>query len=224
MKSLTHLTRIQWLLMSLLTIGSPQGQAADDPLRWEAEVREFEAADKKHPPPPHPILFTGSSSIRLWKNLQESFAGMNVLGRGIGGSQMSELNHYIDRLVLAYQPKQVLVYEGDNDIASGKTPQQVLTDFRFFVDRVHGQRPGTRISYIAIKPSKARWHLLDSVRKTNRLIRNYARWARHVEFIDVYSPMLQPDGRLREELFAPDGLHLNPKGYAVWAEVIRRRL
>ncbi|HVV73018.1 MAG TPA: SGNH/GDSL hydrolase family protein [Verrucomicrobiae bacterium] len=187
---------------------------------WEPDIQLFEAADKTNPPPHHAILFVGSSSIRFWKNLQESFPGHLVFKRGFGGSEMSDSLAFADRIVIPYEPKLVLVYAGDNDVANGKSPERVKADFEAFVQKVHAALPNTEIGYIAIKPSLARRKLLDTMKAANLMIEQYARSTKGVLFIDVFTPMLTPEGSPRPELFVRDGLHLNEKGYALWASII----
>lgn len=137
---------------------------------------------------------------------------------------MSELNHYLERIVLPGSPSHILVYEGDNDLASGKTPAMILADFQQLVAKVHARLPKTRISYLAIKPSKARWHLISKIRETNSLVERYAGRTRRVAFIDTFTPILDTGGHVREELFQSDGLHLNEEGYKVWTRVIAPHL
>jgi lysophospholipase L1-like esterase len=193
--------------------------------RWEASLAAFAKADKEKAPPPDGVLFVGSSSIRLWDKLEQQFDMLPVvIKRGFGGSRMEDCATYVDRLVLPYRPKLVLVYAGENDLAEGRTPQQVYDSFRRFADKVHGALPETRIAYISIKPSPARHALLAEVRAANALIRNHARNARHVQYIDVFTPMLDNDGRPRAELFRNDALHLNDEGYALWKSVIVSRI
>jgi lysophospholipase L1-like esterase len=127
----------------------------------------------------------------------------------------------VDRVVIPYHPKTVLLYAGDNDIAAGKAPEQVFADFKTFVERVHAALPKTRIAYISIKPSITRRHLLDNMKATNRLIEGYAQKKKNLMFIDVFTPMLSPNSEPRKELFVSDGLHLNAAGYELWASIIR---
>ncbi|MBL9170104.1 MAG: hypothetical protein JNN07_20385 [Verrucomicrobiales bacterium] len=209
-------------LFGLVVSGSAAAPKSAE--RWEKEIRQFEEKDRAHPPKPGAILFTGSSSIRLWKTLETDFPQRYVLGRGFGGSEMSDLNHYLERIVLPYSPRHILVYEGDNDLASGKSPEQVLTDFQTFVSRVRARLPRVRIDYIAVKPSKARWHLFDRIKTTNESIAQWAKTQSRVGYIDVFTPMLRSSGELRIELFQSDGLHLNADGYALWTQIIRRRI
>jgi lysophospholipase L1-like esterase len=114
----------------------------------------------------------------------------------------------------------VFLYAGDNDIANGESPEKVASDFKAFVKKVHGALPQVRIGYIAIKPSIARERWLNEMKTTNRLIREYAESSENLLFIDVFTPMLDQSGKPRSELFIEDGLHLNPKGYALWASII----
>lgn len=195
------------------------------PSRWEAAFAAFAADDALHPHPPGGVLFVGSSSIRLWSDLESQFANLPVvIKRGFGGSQLSDCVKHLSRLVLRYRPNTVLVYAGDNDLAAGIAPQEVLRRFDAFVDGVHASLPSTRIAYISIKPSPARAMLLPQIRTANALIRDYAEHAANVDYIDVYTPMLGPDGLPRRELFRADALHLNADGYALWKRVIGPRI
>jgi lysophospholipase L1-like esterase len=165
----------------------------------------------------------GSSSIRLWK-LGESFPGIEAINRGFGGSELADSVRYADRIVIAYRPKLVVLYAGDNDLAAGKTPERVAADFKQFVAKVHAALPKTRILYIGIKPSLSRWKLIDKIRDTNRRIKALAATDARLVFIDGEQSVLGPDGKPRPELFQPDGLHLNAAGYRVWAELVRPHL
>ena len=210
------------LLLALAAAAPDSCRAADTPhAQWEHEIAAFEAADKTNPPPAGAILFIGSSSIRLWKNLAEDFKGFPVINRGFGGSQMADSVFYADRIVLPYRPRQIVVYAGDNDLAAGKTAGAVLSDFQAFATTVHRALPETRICYLSIKPSPARWKLVEQMRKTNRLIAEYARANQGLTFIDVFTLMLGEDGQPRPELFAADKLHLNETGYRLWSSTLR---
>jgi len=195
------------------------------PSRWEASFAAFAADDALHPHPPGGVLFVGSSSIRLWNDLENQFSDLPVvIKRGFGGSQLTDCVKHLSRLVLRYEPRTVLVYAGDNDLAAGSTPQEVLHRFVAFVDGVRAALPAARIAYISIKPSPARAALLPQIRATNTLIRDYAENAPNVDYIDVFTPMLAADGMPRRELFRDDALHLNADGYALWKRVIRPHL
>jgi lysophospholipase L1-like esterase len=189
--------------------------------RWESEIRAFEAFDRSNPPPQNAVLFLGSSSIRLWTNLAQSFPGHKVLNRGFGGSQLSDSAALVERLVLPYKPKLVLLYAGDNDIAGGKSPEQVFADFKTFVQRVHSAIPMMRIGFISIKPSPVRTQYLAQVRAANKLVGDYAASNPKLLFIDVFTALLDQDGRPKAELYRQDGLHLNPAGYAIWSSILK---
>lgn len=191
---------------------------------FENEIRAFEAADAKNPPAPGGVLFVGSSSIRLWTTLADDFPGLPVVNRGFGGSQVADSVRYAPRIVLPYNPKTIVLYAGDNDIAEGKSPEQVLADFKTFVETIRAELPETRILFISIKPSTARWRLIDKIRRANRLVRGFTTERERLGYIDIFTPMLGNDGKPRAELLGPDGLHLNEKGYALWRGVVAAAL
>jgi lysophospholipase L1-like esterase len=218
------MTLLLALLLAVPTLAwgaSPDVPAAT--AMWDAPLAAFAAADDKKAPPPGGVLFVGSSSIRLWDGLETDFAALPVvINRGFGGSRLSDCVHYLDRLVIRYRPRMVLVYAGDNDLAEGRTADDVLRQFEAFVQGVHSALPATRIAFISIKPSPARASLLPEIRHANALIEQFAATQPGVAYVDVYSPMLAADGRPRSELFRPDALHLNATGYALWKSVISR--
>ncbi|UYB51557.1 SGNH/GDSL hydrolase family protein [Xanthomonas sp. AM6] len=188
---------------------------------WEEDMARFAQADAAHPPKPGGVLFVGSSSIRFWQSLASDFPGVDTLNRGFGGSEIRDSTWYADRIVVPYKPRLIVFYAGDNDLNSGRSPQQLRADFLAFVARVRRDLPGVRIAYIAIKPSPARAALLPKVAEANGLIRKAAAGLKQVEFIDVYTPMLGKDGQPRAELFGPDHLHMNAAGYALWRDIVR---
>lgn len=196
-------------------------RASQDPAFFEDEIAAFEEADRARPPPERPIVFVGSSSIRLWDNLESQFADARVIKRGFGGSRLSDCVKLMDRLVIKYRPRSVLLYAGDNDLAEGSTPEEVLARVKAFADGVHHRLPETRVTFISIKPSPARRALVGKARAANRMVREYADAHPQVDYIDVFTPMLTADGTPRRELFRADALHLNDAGYALWRSIIR---
>jgi len=202
---------------------SPAQQAAESAAadRWEEILAAFAAADLKNTPEPGSVLFVGSSSIRLWDNLEEQFEGARVLKRGFGGSRLTDCVKHLDRLVIKYRPRLVMLYAGDNDLAEGGSPEEVLTRVQAFAQGVHRRLPDTRIMFISIKPSPARRALIDKARAANDLVRAYANEHPLVDYVDVFTPMLAADGSPRAELFRTDALHLNDQGYALWHRIIR---
>jgi lysophospholipase L1-like esterase len=149
---------------------------------------------------------------------------MDVINRGFGGSHLADSVHFAPRIVLPYEPRTVVLYAGDNDLAAGKTPEQVAADFQAFTRVVHDRLPKTRIVYLSIKPSLARWSLLDKGKKANDLIAEQCKKDDRLKFVDVGTALLGSDGKPRRELFRQDGLHLNDEGYAVWAKVVKPHL
>jgi lysophospholipase L1-like esterase len=188
--------------------------------RWAKEMAAFEQMDKQSPPAGGGIVFVGSSSIRLW-DLARSFPGVAAVNRGFGGSQIVDSVRHVDLLVVRHKPRTVIFYAGDNDIADGKSPQDVAADFKQFVSKVHGALPQTRIAFIAIKPSIQRWALVGKVREANALIRTLAATDDRLAFIDVDGPMLGWNEQPRKDLFVDDGLHLSAKGYELWNTLVR---
>lgn len=203
----------------------PLSTAAIDDLKWKSSLDAFSAADQLQAPTPGGVLFVGSSSIRLWADLEKSFETQPVvIKRGFGGSRLADCAHYLQRLVLPYKPRLVVVYAGDNDLAEGATPQNVLASFVAFVQGVRRELPDTRIAYLSIKPSPLRESLIIAIQETNALISAYTRSQPNLDYIDVYSKMLSADGRPRGELFGADMLHMNAAGYALWKQEIAGHL
>jgi len=200
-----------------LALAAEAGAAKEN--RWEPKIRQFEEQDQEQMPPAGGILFVGSSSIVGWK-VDQCFPGLPVINRGFGGSQIADSVHFADRIVLPYRPKVIVLYAGDNDVASGKSPDRVLRDYRQFVAKVHAGLPETRIVFVAIKPSLRRWSLVDQMREANRLIRAATEKDQRLVYVDVDGPMIGDDGKPRAELFKSDGLHLNADGYKLWSALV----
>lgn len=212
-----------WVACSAQPAPAPAPSEID--LHFETRLAEFDAADHAAALPAGGMLFVGSSSIRLWPQLESQFEGFPVvIKRGIGGSRIDQITRHLAALVLRYRPRLVLVYAGDNDIAEGRSPQSVLVALKEFVSGVHAALPGTRIAYISIKPCPLRRKFMPLITQANALIRAYAAADPGLDFIDVFTPMLGPDGKPRSELFRPDGLHLNDIGYALWRSIIAQRI
>jgi lysophospholipase L1-like esterase len=201
------------------TAPSPAYLAAQS--RWQSELAAFARADKQNPPAEGGVLFVGSSTIRFWTKLAQDFPQLPVvINRGFGGSTMTDCSYFARELVVRYKPRHVFIYAGDNDLADGHTPLQILESFARFANVVRAELPDTRISYISIKPSPSREKLLPQMRETNDIIGAYLNRLPNSEYIDIFTPMLGADGRPRAELFRGDMLHLNDEGYRLWRSVI----
>lgn len=210
-------------IFALALLGLAFGAAArdNDHARWEPDIQAFEAADKASPPPEHAVLFVGSSSIRMWTSLATDFPTYRTINRGFGGSDMDDATAFADRIVKPYRPVAIVVYAGDNDLEGGDSPVTVRDDFAAFVAKVRKDEPEVPIAFISIKPSVARANLLAQVAEANRLIRDWSMHQKGVAFLDVAPAMLDKNGQPRPDLFIEDGLHMNPKGYALWVAQVR---
>jgi lysophospholipase L1-like esterase len=213
-----------WLL-AMLAVGLASGAAAQEAAadKWEKEIAAFEAKDKESPPPQDGIVFIGSSSIRRW-DLKKSFPQLPAINRGFGGSQLADSVKYVPRIVIPCRPKTIVLYAGDNDIAAGKSPQQLAADFAAFVKAVRGQLPKSKIIFLAIKPSPSRWKFYEEQQTANRLIREQCETGENLDYVDLVKPMLGGDGMPRSELFVKDQLHLSDAGYELWVKVLAPHL
>lgn len=216
--------RLAVLGLMAACLANPAGFAADpkEP-PWEAAMRAFEKQDAQSPPPRHANVFIGSSSTRLWK-LAESFPQHRCVNRGFGGSEMSDAARYVQRIVLPLQPKVIVLYSGDNDLAKNKSPDDVLAAYRDFARQVREHSTETKLVVVALKPSPKRFSLADKFRATNRLLEAAVKEDPRAVFVDIWSPMLGEEGFPRPELFAADQLHLSPAGYRLWSQLVEPHL
>jgi lysophospholipase L1-like esterase len=199
-------------------------QAPDpDPARFASEIHAFEAWDAKNSTPAHAVLFVGSSTIRMWTTA-ERFPNLQVINRGFGGSEISDVNHYIQETTLKYGADVIVFYAGDNDINDKKTPVQVLGDFQSFVKSVLTAKADTEILFVSIKPSTLRWALWPEMRDANALIEKYCESTPHLHYVDTVPPMFGADGKPRADLLASDGLHLSSAGYDIWTEIVSKAI
>src|SRR5687767_2366409 len=143
-------------LLAVIAMSVMASAAEPNFARWEREITTFEARDRTNPPPKGAVLFVGSSSIRMWTNLAADFPKLQVINRGFGGSAVADTTHFADRIIFPYEPAKIVLYAGDNDIARGDSPEEVLQNFQAFVKKVHVQLPKTKIYFLAIKPSPSR--------------------------------------------------------------------
>ncbi len=203
----------------LLLFVVPNG-IAQDPLRFEDEVSKLMSMNDV-PGGEKVYLFTGSSSIKFWKTLSTDFPNDPVLNRGFGGSQMSDLLYYRDSLIFKYSPDKVFIYEGDNDIALGKTTLEIMSDTKLLARHIRERLPDTDIYFIAAKPSVARWAFQKEYVAFNQALSLWCGTDEKITFIDIWQPMCNEDGTVKSHIFSGDNLHMNAQGYAIWAEVMR---
>lgn len=184
---------------------------------FEKEILSYEKQDSLSMPAKGQVLFIGSSSFRLWKTFDADMQGMPpAFNRGFGGSTLADALYYFDRMVVKYKPKWVIMYEGDNDLAKGKLPQQIAAEYDEFKARLNKQVPGAKLVFVAARPSIARTALVEKQKELNALIK-----AKGDYFIDMHSPFFLPDGTLMQDIFVADKLHLNEKGYVIFAKQIQ---
>ncbi|MHC4403048.1 MAG: GDSL-type esterase/lipase family protein [Planctomycetota bacterium] len=224
-RSVTHCAILVALATSLGFGQAPEpneGKEYPDPERFEKAIRAFEEGDRSQPPPRDAIICIGSSSMKGWhESIREDLAPLTVVPRGFGGSNMNDALHFAGRIVIPYRPRAVVVYEGDNDVAHGIAPQKIRDTFRAFVARLHAELPKTRVYFLSIKPSIARWKLWPQMKEANRLIHEDCSKDPRLTLVDVAAGMLDAEGQVRPDIFKSDKLHMNRKGYVIWRDVLR---
>ncbi len=193
-----------------------------DPERFRPAIDAFLAADAESAPPHGAVVATGSSSMRGWHDrIAEDLAPLTIIPRGFGGSNMKDVRHFLDELVLRHRPRAVLLYEGDNDVAAGAAPEEILVHFDAIKARIHDVLPQTRIYILAVKPSIRRWNLWEAMSATNAMLAARAAADPRLTFVDVASPMLNEADEPRPEIFVADDLHMNGAGYDIWRDAVR---
>ncbi len=198
---------------------APKPTASPD--RFEAEIKAFEQQDQANGLLTDGVLFTGSSSIRMWKSLEEDMKGIKVLNRGFGGATIPEVLQYAERYLLTHKPQIIVFYCGENDISEGASPEQVYGRFKTFAETVREKLPNTKLLYLSMKPSLSRWNLWEKYKRGDQLIRAYIYDYPQFTYLNTAKTMLDEEGELKPDIFIEDGLHMNAKGYAGWTEHIR---
>lgn len=209
------------LILTLIGFFFIQASWAQTP-RFLKQIQAFKAQDKEQAPPENPILLIGSSSFTIWTDVDEYFPDKTILNRGFGGSVIPDLILFAQDVIVPYQPKQILIYCGDNDIAAGASPEMVLDRYKILESIIQYELGNVPIAYVAIKPSISRSKFLPQIKKANHLIKTYIEDQDNQDvFIDVFNPMLDADGNPLEDVFLKDQLHMNEKGYRIWQTVIK---
>jgi lysophospholipase L1-like esterase len=223
----SRLIRLTVLLAAVIW-ACPPGWSAEEKKdapkadKWESTIQKFEENDKKTPPPPNPILLVGSSTFAMWgAKAVEALKPLPVINRGFGGSTLADVLRYLDRVVIAYRPRVVVLYEGDNDLWGGKKPPAYLEEMKTFVERIRQELPKARLFICSIKPSPSRAKIWSQVQEANRLVAEFCKTQQGVEYVDTATPMLDAEGKAREELFIKDKLHMNADGYRIWTDILK---
>jgi GDSL-like Lipase/Acylhydrolase family len=215
-----RLTALLAAVVTAFVVAQPT-KDADRVAKWEKEVAAIEKRQAEHPPDKGGIVFTVSSTIRLW-DLARSFPDWKATNSGFGGSEIRDVTHFADRLAFKHEPWAIVFYAGDNDINSGRAPDQVLADFRGFAEAARRKVPKARVYFIGVKPSPARWAKFETQSKANALIKEFCAKDDRLVYIDVAPLLLGRDGTPRVELYGKDRLHLSPAGYEVLTEAVRK--
>jgi lysophospholipase L1-like esterase len=186
---------------------------------FKQEVLQFQKSDSIVMPPKGQIVFAGSSSFTKWKDVAMYFPGYPIINRGFGGATLVDLIYYVDEAIIKYQPSQVFIYCGENDIADVDTvsPATVLLRFKTLHGIILKKLPrATKIVFVSLKPSVARWHLESKFIAANKLIEGYIATQKNIQFLDVHNAMLDDNKEVLKDIFIADQLHMNPKGYLIW--------
>ncbi len=190
-------------------------------VRYQKEIDEFKKQDSENAPPRKAVLFVGSSSFRMWKDVQSAFPDTKIINRGFGGSTLADVITHIDNVIFAYEPKQIVIYCGENDIASGETPQTVLDRFDKLFTAIREKMPRVPVAFVSMKPSPSREKYREDIIRGNSLIREYLAGKKNTVYVDVYSRMLDDTGKPKSDIFLDDDLHMNAKGYAIWTDALK---
>lgn len=190
--------------------------------KFYKEIQNFKKQDSLIFPPKDAILFIGSSSFTNWKDVQNYFPTHTIINRGFGGSSLPDVINYADDIIFPYQPKQVIIYCGENDftVPGGLAPSVVVERVRQLVDLIRSHYPKIPIAYISMKPSLSRQNLLPAMQEANAMIKKMMKKKRKTTYINIYNAMLNADGTIMKDIFLADNLHMNAKGYAIWQKII----
>jgi lysophospholipase L1-like esterase len=197
---------------------------AQDPNRFNKEIENLVSKEYSFEPGKQLLLFTGSSSVRMWDDVQSYFPEYNVINNGFGGSHFSDLIYFYNKLIPSYQPDILFIYEGDNDIATQKKPRLIVKEAKYLLSKIRRDLPHTRVVLISPKPSIARWELRKDYELLNKKLKHLAKKTDKTEFADVWSAMLDENGNVFQDVFLNDNLHMNKKGYDIWGKVIGEHL
>jgi len=186
------------------------------------DIQHFRKQDSVHFPPGQSILFIGSSSFTKWVDVSDYFPGHNIINRGFGGSSLPDVIRYANDIIFPYQPKQIVIYCGENDIASSDSVSATIVFNRFkqLFQLIRIRMPLVSIAYASMKPSPSRERLWPKMVEGNELIKKYLKSKKRTAFIDVYHKMFNKDGTVMKDIFIEDNLHMNAKGYAIWQKIM----
>ncbi len=196
--------------------------AQTDPAFWQ-DIVAFKKLDAIQKPALNSILFVGSSSFTKWQDVPAYFPGYTIINRGFGGSTLQDVIRYTYDVILPYQPKQVVIYCGENDLASADSVSvsEVVNRFKTLFSMIRINLPNANIAFVSIKPSPVRASIQTKVKAVNAIIKKFVATQQNAAFIDIYDAMLDAKGQMREELYVGDRLHMQPAGYVIWQKAMR---
>lgn len=195
--------------------------AQEKPMFWQ-DIQNFKKLDLKNPPAKNAILLVGSSSFTKWTDVANYFPDKTIINRGFGGSRLTDLNDYAEDLLNPYQPKQIIIYCGENDFADNdKLKADVVVErFKTFYKKIRAKFPKIEVDYISIKYSPSREKLWPQMKEANKKIADFMKKQPHSAFIDITKVMQDENGNVRKDLFVEDMLHMTPEGYRLWTSVM----
>jgi lysophospholipase L1-like esterase len=186
------------------------------------DITAFKKQDSIAFPLKNAILFVGSSSFTKWKDVQNYFPDYPIINRGFGGSVLLDVIRYEKDIIFPYEPKQIVIYCGENDVASSDTitPEIVLGRVKQLITDIRTVFPKVNIAFISLKPAPSRWRMKDRMMASNALIKKYLKKKKNTAFINVWDAMLDAEGKPMADIFIEDKLHMNAKGYAIWQKIM----
>lgn len=221
-----HMKFQKIIIIIFLFFGLLRGFSQENEYPYAADIRQFREKDSINPPPQHAILFAGSSSFAMWKDVQAYFPGLTIINRGFGGSTLLDQMYYVHEVIFPYSPRQIVIYCGENDLASGDTVTAAMVTRRFITlfNVIRSDLPDTRITYVSMKPSPSRWHLAEKFMAANQGIREFIESQPNTSFVNIWDDMLDHEGLPDTTLFLDDRLHMNANGYKIWQKAIKPEL
>jgi lysophospholipase L1-like esterase len=210
----------------LLFLINPVGFGQSEEYPFTADIRQFRISDSINPPPLHAVLFAGSSSFTLWKDVQDYFPGFTIINRGFGGSTLQDLIRYAEVVIIPYSPKQIVIYCGENDLAYSDTVTAEMVTQRFITlfNLIRSSLPDVKITYVSMKPSPSRWHLSGKMISGNNSIREFLAKQQNTSFVNIWDDMLNENKQPDSTIFLEDMLHMNATGYRIWKQKIEQEL
>lgn len=189
------------------------------------EVEAFEAMDKMSSPKKGGVLFIGTTAIRSCVNIAERLTDYPIIQRGLTDCETSNILHFTDKIITPYRPSILFIYNGEDDIVNGKTPEAAYAEFLKLSKSITEKLPDTKVCFVSVKPSPGRAAFQKSFEAYNSKVRLFITqqtcdWT----YLDISAPLLNTNGTAKEDLFESDKITLNTKGYDVWEQAIKTYL